>query len=78
MSDSFGFNPHMTIPLALRVFYWRVVKRETWRGIAWDFFDYDKNNQDKSLRGNQLYGMEIVGTAARRLGFKDAYSWPLN
>jgi len=74
----YGFNPYMSLWLALKVAYWRVVNGETWRGIAYLFFGYDRNNSDEELKGNQFYGMEIMDVAARKLGFKSYVSWPFN
>jgi hypothetical protein len=73
-STTYGFNPHMTIWLALYVLFLRGVKGESWSGIACDFFPYDKNNTDEDLECNQLYGMDIAEAASRKLGFRSHLS----
>ncbi len=71
MQTKYGFNPSMTLWLALRVMFWRVVKGETWRGIAYDFLPLDKNNlYDSELRSNQYYGLDVVEAASKKLKFK--------
>ena len=66
-NTTYGFNPHMPLWGALWVWFLHKVKRETWRGIGYDYFPWDKNNTDEELRGNQFYGMDVIEAASRRL-----------
>ena len=72
--STYGFNPHMTFLLAVYVWVLRRLKKETWRGIACEFFPYDKSNDNEDLEMNQLYGMDVVEAASKKLGFKK-YIW---
>ena len=66
----YGFDIDMTFLRAVRVLYWRILKGESWREIAYSWNKNYPEWEGKDPGGNQLYGMTVVDCAAIKLGLK--------
>lgn len=63
----FGWEIDMTLLRAIRVIYWRAVKHETWRGIAFLWNKKYPEYEGFDIDSNQLYGMSVVDCAANKI-----------
>ncbi len=65
----YGWDIPMTYFRAIRVFWWKCIVGNSWRGIAEEWVKVYPDEQNIELSGNQFYGVTICDCSAVKLGF---------